>query len=417
MDSTSHIDNIDNMDNTNNKNFPYRLMTPGPVPLPQEVLRALALPMIHHRTPQFSDELSSVLKDLKIIFATSQPVLLMSSTGSGAMEAALTNTLSSGDKVLGVENGKFSRRWGQIAKAHRLDFHGIQIKEGEPLCPEKIDQALKKNPDSKAVMVQACETSTGTMNPIFEISQKLRSYPNTLLVVDAITGIGAMDLKMDEWGLDVVVAGSQKAFMLPTGLSFISLSPKAWEFNKTAQCPRFYFDLKTELEANKKGQTRFSSSVSLIRALKIVLEKLNQNHQNHQRCQSLAKATQQAIRELKLDLFSQAPSHSVTSIKVPDKLDGEKIKDHLFKKFNISIAGGQEQLKGKILRIGHLGHTTNEDLIMTIKYLGESLIDFNYPLDKESVEKAVAKVKDELERLGSKEAFSPIEELTTKGPQ
>ena len=378
--------------------YPYRLMTPGPVPLPQEVLDSLALPMVHHRSPQFSSDFSQVLKDLKDIFATSQPVLLISSTGSGVMEAAITNTLSPGDEVLVAENGKFGHRWTEIAEAQKLKVHRIQTPEGHPLSPQEIENALTQNPQIKALMIQACETSTGTINPVLEISQRLRSHPNTLLIVDAITAIGAIDLKMDEWGLDIVVAGSQKAFMLPTGLGFIALSQKAWKWNKEARCPRFYFDLKAEWEANKKGQTRFSSSVSLIRALKVTLCTLKTKSKTQLRCQKLAKATQSAIAEMNLELFSQAPSPSITSIKVPEGLNGEQIKNHLFDNFNISIAGGQDQLKDKILRIGHLGHITNEDLIMTIKYLGKSLIDFHHPISDDTIERAIIKAKEELNR-------------------
>lgn len=375
-------------------NNPYRLMTPGPVPLPDEVLQSFARPMIHHRTPEFSEELAFVLRELKITFATSQPVLLVTSTGSGAMEAALTNTLSPGDEVLSVESGKFGRRWTQIARAHGLKVHRVPTQEGEAISPPAIDYALGQNPKVKAVMIQACETSTGTQNPVLEVAQRVRSHPEALLIVDAITALGAMELRMDDWGIDVVVAGSQKAFMLPTGLGFISLSERAWEFNRVARCPRFYFDLKAELEANKKGQTRFSSSVPHVRALKLVLENLNHNQgrTSQRRCHMLARATRCAIKELGLKVFSQSPSPSLTSIIVPEGLDGEEIKQHIFKKFNISIAGGQGPLKGKILRIGHLGFIRDEDLVATIRDLGKSLLFMGWTVSEEQIQRAVQTV-------------------------
>ena len=379
---------------------PHRLLTPGPVALPEEVLKSLASPMIHHRTPEFSAELAFVLRELKTTFATSQPVLLMTSTGSGAMEAALTNTLSPGDEVLGVESGKFSRRWTQIARAHGLKVHRIQTEEGKPISPSAIDNAISQNPLIKAVMIQACETSTGTQNPVFEISQVVQSHAPRLLIVDGITAVGAMELRMDDWGLDVVVAGSQKAFMLPTGLGFIALSQRAWEFNREAQCPRFYFDLKAEREANKKGQTRFSSSVPHIRALKLALKRLNHNrgHTSRKRCQALAHATRCAIKELGLQVFSQSPSPSVTSIVVPMGLNGEKIKQYIFERFKISVAGGQEALKGKILRIGHLGFIRDEDLVLTIKSLGESLQAMGGKVSEEQVKRAVHVAGEQLRK-------------------
>ena len=378
-------------------NAPYRLMAPGPVPLPKDVLQCLALPMIHHRTPEFSAELTFVLKELKTAFATSQPVFLITSTGSGAMEAALVNTLSPGDEVLGIESGKFSRRWIQIAKAHNLQTHIVKTKEGHPISPRAIDETLKKNPKTKAVMIQACETSTGTQNPVFAISQVVQTHPKTLLIVDAMTAIGAMEFKMDDWNVDVVVASSQKAFMLPTGLSFVSFSQRAWDFHQTAQCPRFYFDLKAEFEANEKGQTRFSSSVSHIRALKLVLQKLNQDPmRGPQRCQALARATRCAVKKLGLQVFSKTPSSSVTSITVPAGFDGERIKRHLFEEFKISIAGGQGQLTGKILRIGHLGFIRDEDLVETIQGLGHSLLAVGWAVSQTQINEAVQAACEQL---------------------
>ena len=365
-------------------------MTPGPVALPKEVLNCLSLPMIHHRAPEFSKELTYVLGELKAVFATSQPVFAISSTASGAMEAALTNTLSPGNEILVMESGKFSRRWSQIAQAYGLKVHTVKEKEGFPLSPQKLHSALNQHPHVKAVTIQACETSTGTQNPVFDISQVVRSFPKTLLIVDAATAIGVMEIKMDDWGLDVVVAGSQKAFMLPTGLGFIALSKKAWEFHQTAMCPRFYFDLKAEWEANQKGMTRFSSPVPLIRALSVIL-KTNKGLNMRQRCTLLAQTTQKAVKDLGLEIFSHSPCLTVTAIKVPKGLNGEEVRDYLFKTFHISIAGGQGPLKGKIWRIGHLGHITNEDLVATIEGLGKSL-QATWSISKKQVDRAINNV-------------------------
>lgn len=384
---------------------PYRLMTPGPVPLPKEVLSYLSRPMIHHRTPEFSQDLTYVLTELKTVFATHQPVFVMTSTASGAMEAALINTLSPGDEILVMESGKFSRRWSQIATAHGLKAHAVKEREGTPLSPQKVQATLEKQPQIKAVALQACETSTGTQNPVFAVSRVLQSFPNTLLMVDAATAIGAMTLKMDDWGLDVVVAGSQKAFMLPTGLGFISLSKRAWEFHKRATCPRFYFDLQAEWEANQKGLTRFSASVSHIRALSCVLKFFNKDLNIRARCQALALATRKAVKELGLELFSHSPCVTVTAITVPKDLDGEKVRSYLFDKFHISIAGGQDLLRGKIWRIGHLGYITDEDLVATIQGLGKSLLDMGWPLDEKQVERVAQSVGEQLKSSPFKEPF------------
>ena len=384
---------------------PFRLMSPGPVPLPKEVLQALAQPMVHHRLPEFSEELKYVFSELKKAFATTQPVLLLTCTGSGVMEAAVTNTLSPGDEVLVMESGKFSRRWSQLARAYGLRVHVFRVDEGHPLPLQGMEDMLGQYPLIKAVMVQACETSTGTKNPVEDMSRWLRrGHPKVLFMVDAMGAMGAMELKVDEWGWDVVLASSQKAFMLPAGLGFISLSPRAWEANQVAQCPRFYFDLKLELEAHKKGHTRFSSPVSHIRALRWVLNRLNQlNHCGErvswQRCKNLAQVTQWAVKEWGLELFSQSPSPSVTAIKVPHGVDGRGLQRRILQDCNIYVAGGQESLEGKILRIGHLGFIRDDDLVATLQGLGQSLRVMGWKLSERQVNEVVSKAQAQLQQL------------------
>ncbi|MGE3387205.1 MAG: alanine--glyoxylate aminotransferase family protein [Bdellovibrionales bacterium] len=360
--------------------LPYRLLTPGPVPLAPEVLRALSEPVRHHRTPEFEAVLQRVWFGLKWIFQTQQDVMTLTCTGSGAMEAALVNTLSPGDEIICTVIGKFGERWADMGERFGLKVHRLSVPWGRAVDLAELEQELKKYPAIKAVLLQAVETSTATMNPVREIAALVKQKSQALVMVDAITGLGAMDLAMDDWGLDVVVAGSQKAFMLPTGLAFIALSEKAWNANKTAKLPRYYFDLAAEKKANQKGQTYFSSANSHLVALDVVFERFQKMGQRllRKRCELLAEATRAGGEALGLSVYSRSPAPSVTALIVPDKVDGVKLRDHLEKQYNVTVMGGQDQLLGKILRIGHLGYITDEDLIQGMDLLAQSLKDLGY---------------------------------------
>lgn len=342
----------------------YRLLAPGPVPLSSEVRKELSEEMIHHRTPKFDKTLQEVLKGLKWVFQTQQPVFIHSATGSGAMESALINCLSPGDEVLAIVSGKFGERWRKMAQSFGYKVHSLEVPWGQNLPLEKVEESLRTLPQLKAVLCQACETSTATLHPIQELAQLTSDHSQALLMVDAITALGATKLPMDEWQLDVVVAGSQKAFQIPTGLSFVALSERAWQRALKATTPRFYFDLRLEHAANQKGETFFSSSVALIRALRPVLESLSGDGLNRSiaRSQELMKKTHQILETLNLSLFSQAPSPSVTALMVPEGIDGGRWRQHLEEKYQITLMGGQDQLKGKILRVGHLGAISDEDM-------------------------------------------------------
>ena len=222
------------------------LLAPGPTPVPENALLAMAQPMIHHRTPQFSRIFAEVKEDLKYLFQTKQDVLILASSGTGAMEGSVTNLLSPGDEVIVVNGGKFGERWGKISEAYGIKVHWISVEWGEAVDPSAVQEVLDGNPDVKAVMVQASETSTTVAHPIKELAALTRARDNCLLIVDGITAVGVFPVPMDEWGVDVLLSGSQKALMLPPGLAFAALSEKAWRFNETAQCPRFYFDFKKE---------------------------------------------------------------------------------------------------------------------------------------------------------------------------
>ena len=363
-------------------------MAPGPVALSDRVLGALASPMIHHRTPQFESELKTCLELLPWFFQTQQPVMMLPSTGSGAMEAALTNTLSPGDKVVSIVSGKFGERWAQMARGFGFHVIELQVPWGETIDLQILNNLLQQHKDLKALLSQACETSTATLHPVQEISQCLRKHSkDALLMIDAITAIGCTQLPMDAWDLDVVVAGSQKVFGLPTGLGFVALSERAWQASRTARAPQFYYDLKKELAANSKHQTRFSSPVSLIRALKVALEDFRE--MGLDALQKLAEARSKSVREgveaLGFSIFSQSPSPSVTAICVPNYLPGKQWRSLIESKYNLTLMGGQDQLEGKILRIGHMGALQVEDHFALIEALMLSHNQLVQELDQENL--------------------------------
>ena len=373
---------------------PSLLLTPGPTILSPQVKKALSKPMEHHRSPSFEESLKKVLSSLKKLFETKEPVLILSSSGTGAMEAAVSNLLSPEDEVIVVCAGKFGERWVQINRSFEVKVHELKVEWGKTPTLEKIKQSLKKYPKAKAFFISAVETSTATKMPIKEISKLLKEYPEVLFVVDGITGVGAMPLPQDKLGIDVLMAASQKTFMIPTGLSFISLSKKAWKMSEKSKIKKYYFDLKKEKEAQEKGQTRFSSSVSLIFALEASLKSLNESFKsNIKRCESFKKASHAFLKEMKLPLCSSSPANSVTAFPIKE---ASLIKKDLEKK-GVIIAGGQGDWKGKVLRIGHLGPLKKEDFFKALKLLSQSLGKSNpKKYGKKTREKALEMAKKEL---------------------
>ena len=365
----------------------YRLLAPGPVPLPTEVLKILSQPLLHHRTKEFTNVLKEVLFDLPLVFETKQPVFIQTAVGTGLMESALVNTLSPKDHVLTINAGKFGQRWTKMARALGLQVQEIMVPWGESVDPEIVKKQLSKN--TKAILVQASETSTGALHPVYELAQ-ITGNTDTLLIVDAITALGVMDMPMDSWGLDVVIGGAQKAFMLPPGIGFISLSEKAWEAYQKSAFPKFYWDLQAELKANQKGQTHFTSAIAHIKALHWVLKnKLNGQHQK-KHCQKIAKTLSASLPHLGFQIFPQVPSPALTAFTLEkwmtnanpsDHSGANAIKSYIQDKYNITIAGGQDHLNDKLLRIGHMGDIQDEDILAVIKALGETLQHFGLPSD------------------------------------
>jgi len=353
------------------------LFTPGPVPVAPKVLLTQAQPMTHHRLPEFSEILKEIRENLKYLFQTQKEVYFFASSGTGAMEAAIVNLCSPGDKVIVVEGGKFGERWRELAETYQLNPIVIKVEWGKAVRPEEVEKALRENPDAKAVFMQACETSTGVKHPVPEIAGLTR-HRETLLVVDAITALGVYPLPMDGLGLDVVITGSQKALSLPPGLSFIAFSDKALEVAKHSKLPKFYFSLEKERKAYAKDTTAFTPVVSLLLGLREMLRRIREIglERLFAHTKALSEACRAAIHALGLELFPEVPAESLTVVKAPQGLNTGEFLKFLRDKWGIVFAGGQDQLKGKIFRITHMGDQSPFDLMVALSALEMGLKRF-----------------------------------------
>ncbi len=357
------------------------LFSPGPTMLPPEVLLKMAEPIMHHREPEFEKLFSEIREGLKYLFQTKNEVLVFTSSGTGAMEGAVSNLLSKGDKALVVRGGKFGERWGELCKAYGIEFIPMDVEWGRAVDPKGIQKILESDPSIRAVYTQASETSTGVKHPIKEIAEIVKKYNDTILVVDAITGIGVFDIPMDAWGLDVVVGGSQKALMLPPGLAFAALNDKAWKFVERSNLPKYYFDFKKELKSAKKNQSSYTPAISLFVGLKETLNMIRKEGLDavFRRHEKLAAATRSAVKALGLELYApETPSNALTAVKVPSGIDGIKLQQLFFEKFGITVAEGQDRAKGKIIRIAHLGYYERLDMVMVISALEMLLKEMGY---------------------------------------
>ena len=360
------------------------LFSPGPTMIPPEVSLKMAEPIMHHREPEFEKIFAEIREGLKYIFQTKNEVLIFTSSGTGAMEGAVSNILSKGDKAIVVRGGKFGERWGEICSAYGIEFIPIDVEWGKAVQPGRIQEILKSDPSIRAVYTQASETSTGVRHPIREIAKIVKEYENTLLVVDAITGIGVLNLPMDEWGLDVVISGSQKALMLPPGLAFVALSDKAWKFVERSNLPKYYFNFKKELKAAQRNQSSYTPAISLFVGLRESLRLIRKEGREaiFQRHEKLAEATRAAVKALGLKLYApKSPSNALTAVKIPDGIDGGKLKGLFFERFGITVAGGQDRAKGKIIRIAHLGYYDQLDMVMVISALEILLKELGYAFE------------------------------------
>lgn len=347
-----------------------RLLTPGPTPLLPSALHAMMGSDIHHRTEDFRNLYKQVLADLKTVLGTPNDVLVLVASGSGGLEAATQNFFSPGDEVLVCSAGKFGERWVEIMKAWGMKSTVISAPYGSAVPASAVEQALSKNKNFKGVFVQASETSTGSQHDVKAMGEAVKKT-DAIFVVDAITGIGTMPLDVDGWGLDIVVGGSQKAFMIPPGLAFVAISPKAWALADSSTAPRFYFDLKKERKNAANGESAWTPNTALLLALgeslkyikALGMDKLIAN------AQMLAHATRDAVQALGLELFSSAPGSSVTAVKAPAGMDSGVIIKEFRNRFNAVITNGQGSMKGQIFRFAHLGFFDFHDLFAVIAEL------------------------------------------------
>jgi len=354
------------------------LLAPGPTPVPPDVLAAMALPIIHHRTPQFSAVLAEVQDGLRELFGTSGDVLILAASGTGAMEGSVTNLLSPGDEVIVVNGGKFGERWTKICGAYGVTAHEIKVEWGRAVRPEEVAAALDAHPAARALYMQASETSTCVLHPVPAVAELTRKR-DTLLVVDGITAVGVVDLPMDKLGIDVLVTGSQKALMLPPGLAFVALSERAWAQTTRARLPRFYFDFAREKRSVKERTTAWTPAISLIQGLRVALAMMKAEgwpaiFARHDR---LARATRAGATALGLRLLApDAPSPAATAVHLPAGVDGSALFRYLRDRMHVTFAGGQDQLKGKIIRLAHLGYVDALDVVSGLAALELALRHF-----------------------------------------
>lgn len=358
-----------------------RLLTPGPTPLLPSALHAMMGSDIHHRTEDFRKLYKQVLSDLKEVLGTSNDVLVLVASGSGGLEAATQNFFSPGDEVLVCSAGKFGERWVDIMKAWGMKATVLSAPYGDVVTPQAVEAALAQNKNIRGVFVQASETSTGAAHDIEAMGLAVKKT-DAIFVVDAITGIGTMPLDIEGWGLDVVVGGSQKAFMIPPGLAFLSISPKAWAFADGAKAPHFYFDLTKERKNAAGGESSWTPNTSLLLALAEALKYIKQLGMANliANAQLLAKATRTAATELGLQLFSSSPGSSVTAVRAPEGMDSGVIVKEFRNRFNAIIANGQGTMKGQIFRIAHLGFFDFHDLFAVIAELELILAANGHPV-------------------------------------
>jgi aspartate aminotransferase-like enzyme len=372
----------------------YQLMAPGPTPVPSQVLLAMAQPMIHHRTPEYEALFVEVRAGLKKLFQTDQDVMPLACSGTGAMEAAVVNTLSAGDTVALVRAGKFGERWLEIAHAYGLHVLELQAPFGHTVPASRLQATLREHREVKAVLTQHSESSTGVLHDVRAYAAATRAH-DAILIVDAVSSLGIADLQMDAWGIDVVVCGSQKGLMLPPGLGFVALSDKAWAKAATSTLPKYYFNLAEERKCVRKNEAHFTPAISIIVGLREVLRMLEDEglpnvFRRHDR---LARATRAGAEALGLALFAQAtPTPSLTAVAAPRGVDSEKIVAAYSRAHNITIAGGQGEMKGELFRLGHMGYAAELDVITALAALEQILADLGVPVDFGAGVRAAQKV-------------------------
>lgn len=360
------------------------LMIPGPTPVPEAALLAMAKHPMGHRSKEFDAIFAECTENLKWLHQTKSDVLSLTVSGTGAMEAGIINFLSAGDRVLVGTNGKFGERWAEVAEAYGLNVEIIKAEWGLPLDPENFREKLEADTEKqiKAVIITHSETSTGVLNDLETINRHVKAHGEALIMVDAVTSLGAANVPMDAWGIDVIASGSQKAYMIPPGLGFVAVGPKAWEAYKTAKLPRYYLDLGKYRKEAAKNTTPFTPPVNMFFGLQVTLqmmkaEGLENVFARHKR---LMTTTRAAVQALGLPLFAAdgCASPAITSVMPPAEVDAQKVRTLMRKRFDISLADGQDHLKGKIFRIGHLGFVCDRDILAAISSLEVVLREMGY---------------------------------------
>ena len=370
------------------------LFTPGPTQIPPEVVLAEASPMIHHRTSEFSDIFANVSEDLKYIFQTKDgEVFTFASSGTGGMEACVVNSVSRGDKAIVISGGKFGERWAQICETYGVNVVRIDVENGKAVDPSVLNDTIQKEQDAKAVFATLSETSTGVVHDIEAIAKVVKGH-NLLLVVDGISGIGVQPFRMDDWGIDIAVTGSQKGFMLPPGLAFVCVAKSAWESIEKSDLPKYYWNFKKMQKALNNKTTAYTPAISLIMAAGKSIEMIKSEGIENvwTRHARLAHATREGMKALGLELFAGNDSGNVlTSVKIPDGVTFDAGIKKLRDETGVTIAGGQDELKGKMFRVGHMGYVNEFDIVLATSAVEKILFENGYKVE---LGKGISKVQE-----------------------
>ena len=359
------------------------LFAPGPTSVPPEILSELAKPVLHHREPEFLRVLTEVRAGLKYLFQTAGEVTMLAASGTGGMEAAVANLFSAGERALVISSGKFGERWGELCAAYGVEATTLAVPWGEAVNPAEVAETLAGDASIRAVCVQACETSTGVAHDVRALADIVHGYPNALLIVDAVSSLGAVDLPTDAWGLDAVVAGSQKAMMLPPGLAFVALSEKAWQRAEHTTLPRYYFDLPKIRHDLRHNDHPYTLPTSLVVALRESLKRIQAEGLEHifRRHRHLAEATRAGVKALGLAILPEkAASDALTVVKVPEGIDGARIPKLFEELCGITIVGGQDRLRGKVFRLAHMGYVDTFDVVTMMAAVELVLQRLGYPV-------------------------------------
>jgi aspartate aminotransferase-like enzyme len=360
----------------------FRLLTPGPTPVPESTLLELAKPVAYHRTSEFRQALAEVLDDLKYVFQTKGAVLALTASGTGGMEAAVSNCLAPGEKAIVLLCGRFSERWRNLCTAFGIEPIIVNVPYGQAVPPAAVEKALADHPDAAAVFATFCETSTGVKSDLKAFGAIVAKTP-ALLIVDSISGLGTMECRTDDWHIDVNVSGSQKALMLPPGLAYVSVSNKAWkkiDANKASRT--FYFDLKKYRDKLADPDTPFTPAHTLLKAQQVSLKQIRAEgiEQMWARHARMAAAARAGAKALGLELFTESPADGLTVIKVPAGIDGTAVLQKMEKQYGVKLANGQDTLKGKIWRLAHMGFHDMFDALAALSALELTLLEMGFKL-------------------------------------